>query len=96
MEMMMMFMMLMMMVSVSPGPLPPSLGSFSQEGNTTDSLLHHVTENSTRNHSIMPVYTFSLGCPLPTCHIINLGSDLQKGDEKAGDSTKNPLGPGKK
>ncbi|XP_034529812.1 uncharacterized protein zgc:193726 isoform X2 [Notolabrus celidotus] len=84
MEMMMMFMMLMMMVSVSPGPLPPSLGSFSQEGNTTDSLLHHVTENSTR------------GCPLPTCHIINLGSDLQKGDEKAGDSTKNPLGPGKK
>ncbi|XP_041637298.1 uncharacterized protein zgc:193726 [Cheilinus undulatus] len=31
----------------------------------------------------------------PTCGTVNLGSDLQRGDEKAGDKTKDPTGPGK-
>uniref|UniRef100_A0A3B4A5P1 Uncharacterized protein n=1 Tax=Periophthalmus magnuspinnatus TaxID=409849 RepID=A0A3B4A5P1_9GOBI len=36
------------------------------------------------------------GCPLPTCLTVNLVSSLQTGDEKAGKSTTDPLGIGKK
>uniref|UniRef100_A0A3Q3NKC3 Uncharacterized protein n=1 Tax=Labrus bergylta TaxID=56723 RepID=A0A3Q3NKC3_9LABR len=35
-------------------------------------------------------------CNLATCLITNLGSDLQRGDEKTGGDTKDPLGFGKK
>lgn len=45
---------------------------------------------------VSPVLSRVVFCLLPTCAVDNMGSDLQHGDEKAGDSTKDPWGPGKK
>ncbi|KAK7896715.1 hypothetical protein WMY93_022040 [Mugilogobius chulae] len=49
--------------------------------------------NSTDALHSRPIVT---GCFLPTCLTVNLGSSLQTGDEKAGKSTSDPLGNGKK
>ncbi|XP_008292405.1 uncharacterized protein LOC103366447 isoform X5 [Stegastes partitus] len=61
--------------------------------------------NSSRNETSFTPLMFvfpldgllqSIDCPLPTCLTVNLGSTLQRGDEKAGDSTRDPFGVGKK
>ncbi|XP_033181744.1 uncharacterized protein zgc:193726 [Anabas testudineus] len=96
--------MMMVVVSAAPRPTPvfPSHDNpvtphlLNEEGNSTrinnDSLdLRNGTTNGT-------VY-FSPAlrrCFLPTCGIVNLGSSLQRGDEKAGGATTDPFGNGKK
>ncbi|CAJ1054367.1 uncharacterized protein zgc:193726 [Xyrichtys novacula] len=56
---------------------------FQSSGNTSFGIQHSLTLSR-------------CGCPLPTCLTVNLACGMQGGDEKAGDLTKNPVGPGKK
>ncbi|TRY82368.1 hypothetical protein DNTS_015108 [Danionella cerebrum] len=49
------------------------------------------------NDSSVRLVGGSLGCPLPSCILVNLADNMQKGgDEKAGDKTKDAWGNGKK
>ncbi|KAF7702462.1 uncharacterized protein zgc:193726 [Silurus meridionalis] len=73
--------------------------------------LYNNTQNRTRldnnssfNSSSAPLQDRNLnvlfhplsGCMLSTCHMHELDSRLQQGNENAGDQTHDPYGPGKK
>ncbi|XP_060886308.1 uncharacterized protein zgc:193726 [Labrus mixtus] len=85
--------------------LSPHLHRYAQENSTR--FESHPNVNSSLveppRHDSMnepqfdraTVFTFPR-CKLATCLITNLGSDLQRGDEKTGGDTTDPLGFGKK
>ncbi|XP_035534102.1 uncharacterized protein zgc:193726 [Morone saxatilis] len=74
-----------------------SLEDFSRDSNRTTNetspfMFVFPLEKQETTEDVSPV----VRCFLPTCGTANLGSSLQKGDEKAGGATTDPFGIGKK
>nr|XP_054594328.1 uncharacterized protein zgc:193726 [Nothobranchius furzeri] len=97
-------MMVMMSPCVSPGPLPAPPEHTRHNKSITESL-HHFLDLTNFTRSDRHPNQTDIGfvrlltpqrCFLSTCLTANLGSDLQRGDEKAGSLTTDPFGNGRK